>query len=101
MSKKKVPTSNQRRRQIRFFPDENSLLEVYLPSTGKQTLQKIGLLYDESSGGCAGVFLQDPILQTGTQVEVKVGKLQVLTAEIRYVTEISPRLVRVGFLYHN
>lgn len=99
MAAEKKISPIQRRRQIRFYPDENSLLEVYLPDEQAGTLQKIGLLYDESRSGCAGVFLADPILQEGGRVEVKAGKLQILPAEIRYVMEIAPRLVRVGFLY--
>lgn len=85
-----------KRRQIRFHPDENALAEVRFPDLGAQ---KIGLLYEESAGGCSAVLIADKIYKVDLRVVVTPGRLSPMLAEIKWVREIHPGVVRVGFRY--
>ena len=85
-----------KRRQIRFHPDENALVECRFEDI---RVHKIGLLYEESSGGCSGVFLTDREFRVDRLVSIVPGKLARMAAEIKWVREFHPRVVRVGFRY--
>lgn len=92
----KADRPENKRRQIRFHPDENALAEARFPEGGAQ---RIGLLYEESSGGCSAVFVADPLFRVDARVLLAPGRLAPMMAEIKWVKEIHPRVARVGFRY--
>lgn len=102
----------ERRRYIRFDPEELeiALLSEQLEEFAGCDLQSfdfrptsVGLIMEESFGGCSLVFLdkaRDPKpLKSGSQVILKVGKLDPILAEIRWRQEVAPQVVQVGFKY--
>lgn len=84
------------RKHIRFTPDENTIMLLNLEED-KDTL--CGLCISESQGGCSGLFINHPGFKAGKMVYIKVGKLDAIGAEIRWVTELDKDSVKIGFSY--
>lgn len=84
-----------KRKHIRFQPDDNTYIMVQVDNDVVYS----GLCVSESQGGCSAAFLNNPAFIAGTMCYVKVGKLEPISAEIRWVTELDSDLVKIGFQY--
>ncbi len=84
------------RKHIRFTPDESTIILLNLEEDS-DTL--CGLCITESQGGCSGVFINHNGFKAGRMVYLKVGKLDPIGAEIRWVTELDKDTVKIGFFY--
>lgn len=84
------------RKHIRFIPDDHTFILVNLEDSN-ETL--CGLCVSESQGGCSGLFLNHNGFKAGEMVYIKVGKLESVAAEIRWVTELDKDCVKIGFAY--
>ena len=84
-----------KRKHIRFQPDSDTFMAVRLEDNSLYT----GLCVSESQGGSAGVFINHPNFVSGIMCLVKVGKLDPISAQIRWVTELDSDVLKVGFEY--
>ncbi len=84
-----------KRQHIRFEPDENTLILLKVDNDEIHS----GLCVSESQGGCSAAFLNNSAFVAGKMVYLKVGKLDSISAEIRWVTELDEDIVKVGFKY--
>ncbi len=87
--------STTKRKHIRFNPDEDTFIAVKIEDDTLYT----GLCVSESQGGCSGVFMNHVNFISGKMCYLKVGKLDPVSAEIRWVTELDTDVVKVGFQY--
>lgn len=83
----------KKRKHIRFHAEEDTFITVKLEDDSLFT----GLCLSESQGGCSGVFVKSDHFMAGKMGMVKVGKLDPLSAEIRWVTELDSEVIKVGF----
>lgn len=83
------------RRHIRFEPDINTLV-VALDDQGSRLS---GVCLDESLSGCAAVFKKHANFVEKKILDIKVGQLKAIKAEIRWVKEIDTDVLKVGFEY--
>ena len=84
-----------KRRFIRFDADPNTFVAVKIgehPPIG-------GLAITESHGGCSAVFLTNQAFKESNQCHIKVGELDALKAEIRWIMDVDKDLVKVGFQF--
>ena len=87
----------QKRKHIRFQPDENTFIFVNLDDD----IVHGGLCISESHGGCSGVFHLSENFVIGKMCYLKVGKLDSICADIRWITPLDDTVVKVGFEYLN
>mgnify|MGYP003688893587 CR=1 FL=1 len=83
------------RKHIRFEPDENT----FVLAKGDSGITHSGICVDESQSGCAGVFKKHNDLIPKKMIMVKVGQLDVISAEIRWAKILDEGIVKVGFQY--
>lgn len=81
------------RKHIRFQPDEDTYIIIKLED---DTIYS-GLCIDESQSGSAGVFINHYNFTPGKMCLMKVGKLDAISAEIKWVTELDNDVVKIGF----
>ena len=84
-----------KREYIRFSADENTFLVIKVgehPAIG-------GLCVTESQGGCSGSFLNHDYFVASEKVLLRVGKLDTILAEIRWITQLDEDIVKIGFKY--
>ena len=81
------------RRHIRFEADENTFILLNIDNEVVHS----GIGVSESQSGCAGVFRTNNLFVAGKMVYVKVGKLEPVSAEIRWVSELDKDVMKVGF----
>ncbi len=87
--------SDSLRKHIRFQPDSDTFVALKLEDNSLYT----GLCVSESQGGCAGVFINHESFVAGKMCLIKVGKLDAVAAEIRWVKELDSDIIKVGFQY--
>ncbi|MBU1077043.1 MAG: hypothetical protein KKH98_07115 [Spirochaetes bacterium] len=85
-----------KRQNIRFDPDENSLLELFKKGSPNKPNRIVGLVRDESYHGCGAIFRKNFPFKKGDKVMANVGKLTNLKAEIVWVTDVDEVFVKVG-----
>lgn len=83
------------RRHIRFEADENT----YILAKGESESTHSGICLDESQSGCSGVFKKHDDFIPKKMIMLKVGKLEVIPAEIRWAKVLDSDVVKVGFQY--
>lgn len=88
-------TMKNKRKFIRFEPDENTYVLVDIQDEAIHS----GLALSESQGGCCGVFKSNSLYKTGEMVYIKVGKMDPISAEIRWVKELDNDVMKLGFEY--
>jgi hypothetical protein len=86
---------DNKRRHIRFEPEENTFVFVNIDNENVHG----GLCTSESQSGCSGVFRTCGSFVAGKMVYVKVGALDALSAEIKWVSELDKDTLKVGFEY--
>lgn len=84
-----------KRANIRFEPDENTLIILKTPSGHKI----VGLATSESYAGCGGAFIAHDELVEGMRVELWVGKLDGQSAVIKWIKKLDTHIWEIGFHY--
>ncbi len=90
-----------KRKHVRYAPDP---LEVaFLDTDPKRATfspSYTGLIIELSGmGGCCLGLLKPKNLQTGQQVKLKIGKLEPLLSEVRWLRPQEKNVVFVGFKF--
>lgn len=101
--KKKKPevASNQAppRRSIRFTPDPLTIAVLSL-STDKIFRPKIvGLVLNESFGGCSILVNHDDTIQKDQVVNIKVGQLGLMKAKVIWVKHLEESIYKIGLKF--
>lgn len=84
-----------KRKHLRFNADNNTFTAVKLD---EETIYG-GLAITESQGGCSSIFLNKPGFSEGKKCYLKVGQLNSIYAEIRWIKELDAEVIKVGFQY--
>lgn len=85
---------DDRRSNIRYNPDKNSLLTV----SQNDSDEIVGLMRDVSEGGCAGIFHQEYFnFNMGDSLRVTTEEFGEQTATIAWTKNIDKRFLKVGF----
>lgn len=84
-----------KRKHIRFNAEANTFVAVKIGENNP----KGGLAITESHGGCSAVFLADEIFKESGICYIKVGDMDPLKAEIRWIMNVDKDLVKIGFQY--
>lgn len=96
-------SEGNRREHIRFDPDKNSIVMIFLGSAQEEPNEEnklVGLLRDESRSGCGAVFHREFFpLEEGESAKIKPGKISPTEAEVSWLKPIDEKLIRVGFEY--
>ncbi len=85
-----------KRKNIRFDPDENSLLELSRKNSHGKIIKIMGLVRDESYHGCGAIFRKNFPFKKGDKVNASVGKLTDLQAEVIWIQDVDEVFVKVG-----
>ena len=91
MQSKKTKKSEPNRKHIRFNPDLGDVAWI--------DGQVPGLIVNESYTGCSLIVLNTLKVEKGDQVQVQVGKLNAMKAEVRWVKKVDRDIIRIGLLY--
>ncbi len=95
-----VAAQHQRRRWTRFNPDVSTEALVDAKSKkGKFSPTHRALVLDEAFKGCCLVVPGPFDLTVGDTLWVKVGKLDAMEAEIRWIEKLDPRVFKIGVFY--
>lgn len=93
--KKKV-----KRKYIRFVPDEGTLAYILTGADGeKLKVPTPCLVIEESYAGCSFVALKNSQFREGAELTVKVGKLNPMRAQIRWVKTYGGKVSHAGLVY--
>ena len=82
-------------RGIRFEPDPNALVEIFLG--GKDKL--LGLMLNESYQGFSAVTRIHDKLVVGSFYQVKPGELKKIPAKLCWIRPLDNEVYRLGFEY--
>lgn len=84
-----------KRKHIRFNADENTFVAVKVEDHNPIG----GLAITEAKGGCSAVFILTDKFKAKDNCYIKVGKMDPIAAEVRWIKELDGDLVKVGFQY--
>ncbi|MGE4131135.1 MAG: hypothetical protein AB7F86_05820 [Bdellovibrionales bacterium] len=100
-SKKKIKAPINRRRFLRFLPDEGSLAVVDIRSRpdGPFRGDFSALVLEDSHGGCSFVCINAHKLKKGQSLSISIGGQFPLRGEIRWLRHPDSGLVVVGIQY--
>lgn len=87
--------SDIKRKHIRFNAEANTFVAVKIGENKPIG----GLAITESHGGCSAVFLSNDSFSESGICYLKVGEIDPLRAEIRWIMKVDKDLVKVGFQY--
>lgn len=85
-----------KRKHVRFDPDENSLIELFKRDQQGKMIKAVGLVRDESHNGCGAIFRKKFPFKEGEVIYANVGKLTELKAEIIWIKQMDTVLIKVG-----
>lgn len=88
----------ERRKHIRFGPDENGLVYITCSAAGKEK-RFPALLVNESFSGCSLVMAGTAACATGTAVRLQVGKMEVSAAHVCWVRQMEDNITKLGIQY--
>ncbi|MGK5088479.1 hypothetical protein WDW86_13045 [Bdellovibrionota bacterium FG-2] len=93
-------TKPNQRKSIRFSPDPGTLAQIEIPlKDGAFAPKDVGLVLNESNRGCAVVVTRKSFLKAGELWRIKIGHLEPLKAQIKWVTELDMDVQKVGLQY--
>lgn len=88
-------TSEDRRDYFRIRPSKNAVMAI---TDAEEDV--VGLVRDESEGGCAGIFHRDHLpWEVGDRVTVTTRRFQDIGARIIWMKPVDKRFTKVGFEY--
>ena len=89
--------SKNPRREIRFFPDPNSLARISTnPDAASFEPDIVGLVSNESYSGCNLIVLAGNSLSVGSRCKAAIANLDPVDAEVRWIKEIDEGVLRLG-----
>ncbi len=86
----------EKRKYIRFNPDENSLIELLFKDEDGNVKKAVGLISDESYHGCGAVFRKKFPFKRGDMINATVGKIINIEAEIIWIQKMDDIFIKVG-----
>ena len=88
-------------RPVRFEPDPLDYALIAVSSLEEPfTPERVALIYDEAPlNGCALVTADHPGYEIGSACLVKVGRMDVVAAQIVWKKTLAKRLVHLGLQY--
>lgn len=87
----------EKRKNIRYPSDRNSLIELIRIGQKGETDMMIGLLINESWHGCCAVFKKPFPFTSNDDLIAHVGSLSNIKADIKWIMEIDDTLIKIGF----
>jgi len=90
------------RRKVRFAPDEGAIAQIdpTIREDNADFEPKIqALVIDEARDGCGLVVVNNKVLFEGDTCLVKIGDLDPLISEIRWVQELDEDVQKIGVMY--
>lgn len=90
------------RRSLRFAPDENNIAEIDASEAQDKDdfqAQVHGLIVDEARDGCCLVLTNNQTLQEGDLCLVKIGRLDPINSEVRWIRELDDEVQKIGLMY--
>ena len=95
-----MTTKNAERKGLRFSAEGGTLVHIDLqPDADKFNPTIVGLAIDEAGKGCGAVVLNIPAIKEGSRCRIQVGRLPPMMAEIKWVRELDPQVLKIGVLY--
>jgi len=88
-----------KRKSTRFSPEPGTMARVTFGKETKSKREFPALVVSESYGGCALVLANTPPLGLGNRLEIQVGTLAPLVAEVRWVIALDEHIYKAGFAY--
>jgi hypothetical protein len=89
-----------KRRYIRARPDPLDHAEIQFGVSPEFKPDAVGLIVDEAPmGGASVVILSTSKVHEGLECRVKVGRLQPLRAQVRWIRELDKEILRVGLRF--
>lgn len=95
-SKKKAPPP---RRSVRFTPDPLTIAGLSLKNEKVFRPSIIGLVLNESFGGCSVLVNHDPALKKDQVLSIKVGHLGVMKAKVVWVKNLEESVYKIGLKF--
>ncbi len=92
-------TTKDKRASLRYRPDPGTVAYISFDESMPTEKLLTSLVLEESYKGCGLVALHDPRLVPGAKFFIKVGKLDVLPAELRWRSDLDQAVMRAGIMY--
>lgn len=90
----------QNRRWTRYLSDLTTIVQIDAKNRkGKFTPTHNALLLNEAFKGCGFVLNATDVLQIGDLVTVKVGELEPMEAEVRWIEKLDGQVYKIGVFY--
>lgn len=90
------------RKQIRFMPDTPSYAFIDTDSsTDSFKAQLVGLVIDESHGGCCLVVLSRSGIKLNDILKIKILDFPIMLSEARWIRQLDDVVLRIGFKYQD
>jgi hypothetical protein len=94
--------SDSGRKSIRFEPDEGTIAQI--DPTAQEDKSKFrptiqALVIDEALDGCGVVLVKNTALGEGDICLIKVGQLDPLIGEVRWIKELDQDVHKIGIMY--
>jgi hypothetical protein len=98
---KRAPAKRlKKRKHIRFASDTGTQAFILSNDDGEKLKTPLpALVVEESFKGCSLVVLKDAIFHEGAILNVKVGKLDPMLSEIRWVKTYDGKISYIGLVY--
>lgn len=98
---KKSPLNKTKKRQsTRFASDVGAQAFILTDDQGqKLKIPLPALIVDESFKGCSLVALKNSFLHEGAHFKVKVGQLDPMKAEVRWIKTFDGKICFMGLVY--
>ncbi len=90
------------RKSIRFEPDEGTIAQIDPTAhDDKSKFQPkiLALVIDEALDGCGIVLVNNKTLFEGDICLIKVGQLDPLIGEVRWLKELDEEVHKIGIMY--
>ncbi len=90
----------KKRKHVRFPSDVGAQAYILTDNDNKKLKIPLpALVVEESFKGCSLVALKNSIFYEGAQFKVKVGRLDVMSAEVRWVKSFDGKICFMGLVY--
>lgn len=89
-----------RTRSIRFKPHPADVAQIcFAPQVADFSEEQSALILNESIEGCALVTVSERAIKKGDRLVVKVGRLDPIACEVRWVLQSEATIYKVGLRY--
>lgn len=95
-----VKKKTEKRNSVRFSADLGALALILTDDEGhKLNISLPALVVDESFKGCSLIAVKNPLIKRGHILQVKVGHLAPMYAEIRWIKVFDAKICYFGLSY--